>query len=339
MRVFCSCRKGNNLVSTDLLYFLRNCRSIKMPSNTTDYYDYDSQDEVTYLNNLRMLYMVGYLIICILGLPLNFLVIAAGCYSYHNLKKTINGMWVLALAMTHLLCSAFLPLQLVYAWHQFNWHYGPALCKVSSYVIYVSMFTTAAALSLWSVNSSVTSSKCCEGLRTRCVSHRMSMLLIMSSWTLGVVLSSPSLLSRELRYTTLGLQCIDDYDTEKEQTTDEGQRWLIVVVLFRFMLGILFPAFVMFINCCLARRQHRDMDGTSKRVICLIKVAYFVCWTPLLFLGLLQITMTTPNLFKYMLPAATVLAVAHCCANPVIYLLVGCSIKLQWLSQVSSNTA
>ncbi|XP_076843344.1 chemerin-like receptor 1 [Brachyhypopomus gauderio] len=315
-----------------------------MSSNTSDDYGDDYgifevkvQEEATYLNSFRMLYIVGYLIICILGIPLNFLVIVTGCCSYHKLRKNIN-IWVLALAMTHLLCCAFLPLQLLYAWHHFNWHYGATLCKVSSYVTYTSMFSTAAVLSLWSISSSMTSCNCYKGLRTRCLSHRMSMTLILSAWTFGAVLSIPSLFSRELRYTENGQECIDDYDIEEKKTTDEGRKWHIIVVVCRFMLGILVPAFVVFVSCCLTRRRHHDLDGTYKRVISVIKVAYFVCWTPLLFMGLLQVNMPSPNLLKYTLPPGTVLAAAHSFVNPVIYLSVDCNIKLQWMSQVSDNT-
>ncbi|KAF5892457.1 chemokine-like receptor 1, partial [Clarias magur] len=121
----------------------------KMSSNMPDY-DYntpynDSQFlknpiDITYLNKIRMLYITGYIIICTLGLVLNLLVIITGiCYNH----RSDTAKCILALAVTHLLCSAFLPFQILYSWFHFNWHYGTALCKLSSYVFYASLFSTA----------------------------------------------------------------------------------------------------------------------------------------------------------------------------------------------------
>ncbi|XP_036454929.1 chemokine-like receptor 1 [Colossoma macropomum] len=304
--------------------------------NTTDYEDYVMPSEIpnvqfVYLIRIRMLYIVMYLIVCTLGMTLNFFVIISGCHFYHKVHKSAASVWVLALAVTHLVFSAFLVLQFLYAWYHFNWHYGEALCKISSYIIYASMFSTAALLSLWSVSGTI--GGCFESLRAKCNSRGTCLVLVLSSWTFGVIVSSPSLLSRELRYTKLGEECIDDYDLNKERTTDYGKKNFTAVVLSRFLLGILVPVFMMTISACLARRQGCNPNQSLKRVTCAIKVAYFVCWTPLLVLGLLQITEKKHEFFKYQLPAATVLAAAHSVINPVIYLLVGRKMNMQWMFQ------
>ncbi|XP_072520448.1 chemerin-like receptor 1 [Salminus brasiliensis] len=317
-----------------------------MDFNESVYEDYDdsvrakvqSADvDAVFLNRIRMQYIVAYLIICTLGVILNTYVIIAGCHLYHNLQKSTSSVWVLALAVTHLVFSAFLVLQFLYAWNYFNWHYGAALCKLSSYVIYASMFSTAALLSLWSISSS----RCFEGLWAKCGIRGISMVLILvtSSWTFGAVLSSPSLLSRELRYTELGEQCIDDYDLDKEKTTDFGRKNVTIVVLSRFLLGVLAPMFLMIASACIIQRQSGNMDGTCKRIACAIKVAYFVCWTPLLFMGVLQVTRGNSDFFRYGLPGATVLAAAHSFINPVIYLLVGHKLNMHWMKGVSYNTS
>ncbi|KAI4902873.1 hypothetical protein NFI96_004097 [Prochilodus magdalenae] len=306
-----------------------------MASNETDY-NYDASyalettdaPEVVFLNQIRMQYIVVYLIVCTLGVTLNLYVIIAGCRVYHTIPKSTPTMWFLALAVTHLVFSAFLVLQFLYAWYHFNWHYGQALCKVSSYIVYASMFSTAALLSLWSVSSCISS--CSNGFFAKCGSHGTTLLLVLSSWTFGVVLSSPSLLSRELRYTAIGQECIDDYDLNKEKTTDYGVKNFTLVVLSRFLLGILAPAFMMFISACLAQQRGWNADGSFKRVTFAIKVAYLICWTPLLVLGLVQIN-DNPKFLKYGLPAATMLAAAHSFVNPVIYLLLGCKCCMEWM--------
>ncbi|KAI4901093.1 hypothetical protein NFI96_004683 [Prochilodus magdalenae] len=310
---------------------------LKMTSNETDY-SYDEIEGVSekpdvqamFQNLIRTQYIVAYLIVCTLGVTLNLYVIIAGCRVYHKLRFT-PSMWFLALAVTHLVFSAFLVLQFLYAWYYFNWHYGQALCKVSSYIIYASMFSTAALLSLWSLSSCVGS--CFQGLARRCSSRGMSLALVLSSWTYGAVLSSPSLLSRELRYTKMGQQCIDDYDLNKEKTTDYGMKNFKAVVLSRFLLGFVAPAFIMTISACLDRWRYWSVDGILKKVACAIRVAYFICWTPLLVMGLVQINEENHKSLTYGLPLATVLAAAHSFVYPVIYLLLGRQISMEWMVQ------
>lgn len=305
-----------------------------MSNNTTDY-DYDvlltSQRIYKYLNEIRMLYIIGYLIICSLALVLNLKVIIVGS-CFH--RQSVTAMWILALALTHLICSAFLPLQILYSWYHFNWHYGTALCKLASYVLYASLFSTAGILTLWTVTDKIGRNKCKGRHCTKYQHSSIVQILILSSWTLAAVLSIPSLYSRELRYTELGEQCIDDYDLNDEKTTTDGKENLTIVVCCRVILGILIPAFVIGIcHCC----RRYDMEKDLKRITCLIKMAYFVCWTPLLIMEFLQAVTKVLNSTLYELPVATTLAAAHCCVNPVIYLLVSQDIKMRWMKQAQES--
>ncbi|XP_072520447.1 chemerin-like receptor 1 [Salminus brasiliensis] len=295
-----------------------------------------------HLTHIRNLYIVMYFFICVISPVLNTYVIIASYRAYRrslsNAEGTVwlqhTGAWVLSLAVTHLVFSGFLVLQLLYAWWHFNWHYSAILCKLSSYVFYFSMFSTAALLSLWSVNSCVLNSKCFNALQCPKLGMSMVTAMVLSSWTFGAVFGSPSLLSRELRYTELGMECIDDYDLDTQKTTEYGSSKLNAVVLCRFLLGILVPMLVMLTSACIARRQGGNEKVICKRIACITKVAYFICWTPLLLMGLVQVKAGYFDSFKYGLPSATVLAAAHCFINPVVYLLVGRKINMEWMLQV-----
>ncbi|XP_058231064.1 chemerin-like receptor 1 [Hemibagrus wyckioides] len=298
-----------------------------MSSSNTSNYDYDSDPVVEeikkqndYVNTLRLLYFIGYLIICTLGLLLNLLTIIAGSCYY----KSDTAKWVVALAVTHFLCSAFLPLQILYSWYHFNWHYGTALCKLSSYVLYTSMFSTAGILTLYSVSDGI------QCRQFKCTPFRHSsgvLIMILCSWVFAVFLSIPSLYFRQLQYTTLGEECVDVYDSGDKTAQ-------IVIVCYRFLLGFLIPAFLIGI-CCFC--EHKRRECNLKQIMGLMKLAYFVCWTPLLFIGLLQTKSEFVPDFSYRGPIATVLAVAHCCVNPVVYLLVSKDFKMQWMKQAQSD--
>ncbi|XP_007233532.3 chemerin-like receptor 1 [Astyanax mexicanus] len=299
-------------------------------------------EKTEYLKLIGMLYKVTYLFICVVGVALNFYVIIAGVRKFRSHRSPSvweqhTCAWVLALAVTHLVFSGFLVLQFLYAWWHFNWHYGAALCKISSYVFYFSMFSTAALLSLMSMSSCVGSSECFKAVRFNKRGKSMVILMVLSSWTFGAVLSSPSLFSRELRYTELGLQCIDDFDLDKEKTTGDGLAKLTTVVLSRFLLGVLFPLFLMIISACIARLRGVHKKGTCHKIALVVKVCYFICWAPLLSMLLVQVKEGNIKKFKYGLPAATVLAAAHCFINPVIYLLVGRKTNMAWMLEIPDH--
>ncbi|KAM9446670.1 chemerin-like receptor 1 [Clarias gariepinus] len=295
-----------------------------MSNNMTDYDDnslsLQLNEKMTYLNTIRMLYITGYIIICTLGLVLNLLVLISGIYNKH---RSDTAKCILALAVTHLIFSAFLPLQILYSWFHFNWHYGTALCKLSSYVFYASLFSTAGILTVWSVAEK------CKVMH--CINFKSSLLvltMILLTWTFAAVLSLPSLFSRELRYTIYGEECIDDYDFDDEKMTKDGKTKLTTVVCYRLLLGILIPVFLIGISrSC----QQQGLKKNLRRIMCLINVAYVVCWTPLLITAFLQVVLKEFDPSKYGLPVTTVLAAAHCCVNPVIYILVSHDIKMQWM--------
>ncbi|XP_058633504.1 chemerin-like receptor 1 isoform X4 [Onychostoma macrolepis] len=101
-------------------------------------------------HEIRMIYLITYSVVLILGVTLNFIVIVISCLK--NKKSSTVAIWITALALTHLISSAFNVFQLLYAHNDFEWNYGKASCKLSSYITYGSMFSTAAMLSLWSIS-------------------------------------------------------------------------------------------------------------------------------------------------------------------------------------------
>ncbi|XP_051551827.1 chemerin-like receptor 1 [Myxocyprinus asiaticus] len=299
--------------------------------NITDYEDFIQQFQGNqtkinqYQNEMRIMYLVTYCIVLILGLTLNPAFILIGCQKYWNFKNV--AIWIVALAGTHLVSLVSVVFQLLYAYQHFEWHYGTVSCKLSSYITYGCMFSTATILSLWSVSSTLSNSACTKKCKN------FNILLISFSWTIGAVLACPSLFSREIQ----NRECIDDYDFDKSKTTTDGTGRLKAVVVIRFLFGLVIPAFVIFLCTCLTSQSaYNDCKWCKKqaKIISAVKIAYFVCWGPQIFLTLLQATASSnlgTNIYTYGLPAATVLATTHCFTHPLIYLLVGRSIKMLWM--------
>lgn len=301
----------------DIITELQNIQPIKTQNNVSE--------NITELNQheIRMIYLITYSVVLILGVTLNFIVIVISCLK--NKKSPTIATWIMALAVTHLVSSAFVVFQLLYAYNNLEWNYGKGSCKLSSYIIYGSMFSTAVMLSLWSISSAFSKSECFKNCKN------CNIILILFSWTIAAVLACPSLFSREVRSS----QCIDDYDLDKSKTTQDGIAKLKAVVIMRFLFGLLVPALIMFLSCLTS--AHRTCKDCKKQaqIICAIKIAFFVFWGPQIFLTMLQATLNDslgPSMLKYGLPVATALATAHAFTSPIIYLLFGCSIKMKWMA-------
>ncbi|XP_055054695.2 chemerin-like receptor 1 [Misgurnus anguillicaudatus] len=321
--------------------------------STTQDYDYDSelltnvtvppaaaptvnitlyQQYLQYKHQVRLMYLAAYCIVVIMGVTLNFTIMLICCRKYESFQKVV--IWILALAVTHLLSCVSVVFQFLYAYNDFEWKYGAVSCKLSSYIIYSSMFSTATMLSLWSVSTAISKSPCTRWCKN------LNMILISFSWTFAAVLAMPSLFSREIQ----NFQCIDDFDLNHDsKPTAESIKKLKAVVISRFLFGLLIPAFVMFVSClCQVSKSYHHCDHCKKQtqIICAVKVAYFVSWSPQIFLTLIQGTSgsLSPGVLEYGLPASTALATTHCFTCPLIYILVGCSNKMQWFQHDPDHT-
>ncbi|XP_059404566.1 chemerin-like receptor 1 [Carassius carassius] len=276
-----------------------------------------------YQHEIRMTYLIIYSIVLILGVTLNFIVIFISCLKNKNSPKVAT--WIMALALTHFVSCISIVFQFLYAYNNFIWNYGSPSCKLSSYITYGSMFSTSAMLSFWSISSTFSKVACIKKCKN------CNLILISFSWTIAAVLACPSLFSREIRSS----QCIDDYDLDKAKTTQDGIIRLKTVVVMRFLLGLLVPALIMFLSY-LASAQRTCQDCKKQaQIICAIKISYFVFWGPQIVLTMLQATVNESlgsNMLRYGLPGATAMAIAHCCIFPLIYLLFGGSIKMNWMT-------
>ncbi|XP_071256306.1 chemerin-like receptor 1 [Salvelinus alpinus] len=286
--------------------------------NTTGYDDYDdsvgipSQSPVIYdmyqmKAGFRYMYVSVYSANILLGLLLNSAVIfmTVKCRSK---KKLSQHMIILGLAVTHLVFCLFAPLYLITAWNYFSWTFGKVVCKLGSYVMFMNMFSVSLMITFWNVCWSVPG----------CFEHRMSTNMVLLSWFIGAILSTPSLLSREVQYTADGHVCLDNYGyTGSSQMSKEGRERLMAVLICRFIFGLLLPLGVRCVSCCCMNSMGNNQ--LRSRVIRPVTIAHFLCWTPVISLSVLQATMGTGSrLFTYALPPATALSVLNSCISPII---------------------
>ncbi|NXS51671.1 C5AR1 protein, partial [Brachypteracias leptosomus] len=251
-----------------------------------------------------------------------------------ELRRTVNGVWFLNLALADLLCCLALPFLALPLLRDHHWPLGLFACKLLPSLTILTMFSSVLLLTL------ISADRC--ALVTRpvwCQNHRSLALArgaCGASWFLATLLTLPSFIFRTLRSDEFSSKstCVLDY-----RVVGGHQRLTeVVTATVRFLLGFLVP-FVVITICyglLLWRLQSRGFARPQKatKLVLVVIVSFFVCWLPFHVVGLI-LASTPPHssLFKGALlvdPVVTGVAYVNSCVNPIIYVLVGQDFKAKF---------
>ncbi|KAK3549380.1 hypothetical protein QTP86_001245 [Hemibagrus guttatus] len=182
--------------------------------------------------------LVFYCITCFLGVPGNALVIwIAGV----KMKKTVNTIWFLNLAITDFLCCLSIPFTMAEILLEHHWPYGDAMCKVIPTVIVVNMFTSIFTLNLISLDRFIQVVKPVWAQNNR--TARLAWICCALAWALAILLSLPTMILREtvtLDDFSLTLCIFSGTNIEDDCSIDKGGSYR-ALTMARFALGFLLP--------------------------------------------------------------------------------------------------
>ncbi|KAM7050620.1 chemerin-like receptor 1 isoform 1-T6 [Molossus nigricans] len=286
---------------------------------------------------IRIFLVVVYSIICLLGILGNGLVIFIATY---KMKKTVNTIWFVNLAIADFLFNIFLPIHITYAAMDYHWVFGTIMCKISNFLLIHNMYTSVFLLTVISID--------------RCISvllpvwsqnHRSTRLAYMACvviWVLAFFLSSPSLVFRDTALVHGKISCFNNFNLSVASSSP----WPalphldsvmfhrhMVVTITRFLCGFLVPLLI--ITACyftiVCKLQRNRLAKTKKpfKIIVTIIITFFLCWCPYQTLQLLELHHTSlPGfIFSLGLPLATAIAIANSCLNPILYVFMGQDFK------------
>ncbi|XP_006894884.1 PREDICTED: chemokine-like receptor 1 [Elephantulus edwardii] len=282
----------------------------------------------------RTFLVVVYSVVCFLGILGNGLVIVITTF---KMKRTVNTVWFLHLAVADFLFNVFLPFHIAYAAMDYHWVFGKAMCKLSNFLLIHNMYTSVFLLTVISCDRCVA-----VLLPVWSQNHRGVRLAYMACtviWVLAFFLSSPSLVFRDTTNHHGKISCFNNFSLSAASPSAHGEpdstayTRHVVVTITRFLCGFLIP--VLIITACyltiVCKLQRNRLAKTKKpfKIIVTIIITFFLCWCPYHTLYLLELhhTKVPGTVFSLVLPFATALAIANSCMNPILYVFMGQDFK------------
>nr|XP_056722195.1 chemerin-like receptor 1 [Euleptes europaea] len=281
---------------------------------------------------MHVLSMVVYGVSCLLGVTGNGLVIWTVSF---KMKRTVNTVWFLNLAVADFIFTFFLPFSIAYTALGFHWPFGKVLCKLNSTVAFVNMFTSVFLLMVISMDrcTSVVSPVWSRNYRT----PKLAVSIASVAWIAAFVLSLPYLVFRDTatnsRNTT---SCYNNFALSGDYDSEETQRiWKIrhkAMIITRFLLGFFIPfsiILVCYIIVAFQMKRRRLTKSTRPfRILFAVTGSFFLCYFPYHVFSLLEMFKASSShelkvALSIGIPLASSLAFFNSCINPILYVFVG----------------
>ncbi|XP_058705549.1 chemerin-like receptor 1 isoform X1 [Poecile atricapillus] len=313
----------------------------EQPENATDH-DYYSGLQKT----MHILSMVVYSISCLLGVTGNGLVIWIAGF---KMKKTVNSVWFLNLAIADFIFTFFLPLSIAYTALGFHWPFGKLLCKLNSTIAFLNMFASVFLLTVISVDRCVSVAFPVWSHNRR--SPELAARIALGTWVLAVLLSSPYLVFRDTVVSSRNVtSCYNNFALSDDYTSEATRRlWRVrhkAMIITRFLCGFLIPFMVILIcySVVAVKLKRRQLANSAKpyRIIIAVTVSFFLCYFPYHVFSLLEISKNSSShemkLALYIgIPLVSSLAFFNSCINPILYVFVGPDFKEKFCQSILST--
>ncbi|XP_044189102.1 chemokine-like receptor 1 [Thunnus albacares] len=288
--------------------------------------------------SLNIMSVVIYSLDFILGVLGNGVVIWVTGF---KMKKTVNTVWILNLAVADFLFTAFLPFSVIYTALEFHWLFGKFMCKLDNTVRFLNMFVSVYILVVISVDRyvSVVWPVWAQNHRSVCKASCVSL----GVWVLGLILSLPSFIFRDIgpSYDDKNiLNCYDNYAfSDGCETQSEKELGLLrfkAMTIIHFLLGFVVP-FTVIVSCyaVIIHRLRRNRTRASRssrpfKIIVAVITVFFLCWAPFYIMNLIELRYHIDNMSSGVLetvliigvPLATSLAYLNSCLNPLLYVFM-----------------
>ncbi|XP_068592645.1 chemerin-like receptor 1 [Cebidichthys violaceus] len=269
------------------------------------------------LRNVRMVSLILYCVIFMVGTLGNGVVIyVTGC----RMKRTVNSVWFLNLALADFLFTAFLFILIISVSQGHQWQFGQFMCKLFSFVNFVNLFASVFLLTAISLDRCLSIWVVVWAHNKRTV--RKAQVICVVIWMTAAVCSTPNATFRELVVSKGKTYC-----SYAESSTFEQKRSLY---MFHFIMGFLIPFLAILTSYVAigvrAGRMQRSRKQRSRRIIFAIIVAFFICWLPFHIICLIEVNTSRDSDLRSIVkvggPLVVSLAFMNSCLNPILYVFM-----------------
>ncbi|XP_023688970.2 C-X-C chemokine receptor type 3-like isoform X1 [Paramormyrops kingsleyae] len=285
---------------------------------------------------------VLYTLTLLVGLLGNGLVLAILC----QMRRTwsITDTFILHLSVADLLLLITLPFWAAEAVQ--GWKFGTPLCKLMGAIFKINFFCGIFLLACISLDRYLSIVHAVQMYSRRKPWQVQASCLFV--WFFCLILSVPDWVFLEGQYDSRSemYKCEHNYSKYSANVTN----WRLASRLLYHIVGFLIPSVVMvFCYSCILLRLHRGSQGIQKqraiRVILVLVVAFFICWTPFnitLIVNTLHAndtinrTCESTTALDISMTATTTLGYMHCCLNPILYAFVGIKFRNQLLEMLKA---
>uniref|UniRef100_W5LT95 Chemokine-like receptor 1 n=1 Tax=Astyanax mexicanus TaxID=7994 RepID=W5LT95_ASTMX len=266
--------------------------------------------------------------ICVLGIVGNGVVIWIAGF---KMKKSVNTTWYLSLAMSDFIFCASLPVNTIYM-ATADWIFGHFMCKFSSFVMFLNMFSSIFLLVVISMDRCVSVMFPVWAQNQRTISKAWVMVIL--AWVLATALNAPSVIYREVQEHLGVRRCLNNY------TTSEHSHGTVATT--RFVLGFIVP-FLIIIFCysiIIFKLKSNQMAKSTKpfKVMTALIITFFLCWLPYHTFVLVELNRSLPNdVMELGLKIGTVTASVNSFLNPILYVFMGNDFRRKFKSSILSK--
>ncbi|XP_036454427.1 chemokine-like receptor 1 [Colossoma macropomum] len=320
-------RQNHKCGTIELKQLLPELRGImnSTPEPESDYGDYEyqipapSMTPATCTDATCVFLAIVNVIIFVLGVVGNGLVIWIAGF---KMKKSVNTTWYLSLAVSDFLFCSFLPISIAYTVKK-DWVFGLLMCKFTSFILFLNMFSSIFLLVIISVDRCVVVMFPVWAQNKRTV--RKASVVVVLAWITAALFSKPSAFFRDIERDIFEDRniCFNNYTSAEQHAA---------VVSCRFVFGFLMP-FLIIIFCYVFIIQKLKLNQSARskkpfKIMTALIATFLICWLPFHTVALMEL-----NHHKYasILPTGQVIgttfASANSCLNPFLYAFMGKDFK------------
>ncbi|XP_029307164.1 chemokine-like receptor 1 [Cottoperca gobio] len=291
--------------------------------------------------SLNIMSLIIYCLAFVLGVLGNGVVIWVTGF---KMKKTVNTVWFLNLAVADFLFTASLPLSVVYLASGFHWPFGKFMCKLNSTISFLNIFASVYILMVISVDRCVSVVWPIWAQNHRSV--RKASYVSLGVWVVSLILSAPYFIFRDTGPSFFDKDIINCFynfalsdDNESLSVFQLSLFRLQAMTITRFLLGFVVP-FTVIVSCYAVIihriRRNRTLASQSSRpfkIIAAVIITFFLCWAPYHIFSLIEMvnytyrSETLGHVTTIGVPIATSLAFLNSCLNPLLYVFMGQDFK------------